>query len=163
MRGRKPEPTNLKLARGIEPRRRKNEPKLAPVAPAAPEILDAEAAAKWQELAPKLEKMGVLTAADADCLTLLCQAWSLAQQARRDLDTNGMNLDSGKRNPSLLTWRENVALFARLSALFGLNPSDRTRVAGPSLNDDLENDPMEIRLRESEARMRAKAGSSWGK
>ena len=149
MRGRKPEPTNLKLARGIEPRGRKAEPKLAPVAPPTPELLDTEAAAKWRELSPKLEKMGVLTAADSDALCLLCQSWSLAQQARRDIDAEGMVID-GKRNPSLLTWRENVALFTRLSALFGLNPSDRARVSGPP-TDDLSDDPMELLLRRTEA------------
>ncbi len=145
MRGRKPEPTNLKVARGIEPRGRKHEPKPAPLIGPAPDILDDEAAAKWRELAPKLEGLGVLTVADTDSLTLLCQSWALAQQARRDLDETGMNLPNGKRNPSLLTWRENVALFARLSALFGLNPSDRTRI-GVQQQDDSD-DPMEIFLR----------------
>lgn len=146
MRGRKPEPTNIKLARGIEPRRRKHEPKPAPLLVGEPpDLLDDEAAAKWRELAPKLEKLGVLTVADADSLALLCQSWALAQQARRDLDENGMTLPTGKRNPSLLTWRENVALFTRLSALFGLNPSDRTRI-GVQRQDDSD-DPMELLLR----------------
>lgn len=141
MRGRKPEPTVLKLSRGIAPRGRKNEPKPAPVAPEPPELLDDEAKMKWRELSPKLEKLGVLTLNDGDSLALLCQSWSLAQQARRDIDEKGMNLDSGKRNPSLLTWRENVALFTRLSALFGMNPSDRARI-GVKPNDTSD-DPME--------------------
>lgn len=140
MRGRKPEPTNLKLARGIAPRGRKNEPKPVPIAPEPPDILDEDAKTKWRELAPKLEKLGVLTVNDGETFALLCQAWSLAQQARRDIEENGMVID-GKRNPQLLTWRENVALFTRLSALFGLNPSDRTRVG--VIRPDDSDDPME--------------------
>ena len=148
MRGRKPEPTNLKIARGITPRGRKNEPKPVPVAPEPPDILDEEAKTKWRELAPKLEKLGVLTVNDGESFALLCQSWSLAQQARRDVEENGMVID-GKRNPQLLTWRENVALFARLSALFGLNPSDRCRI-GIKPADNLDDDPMEQLLRKHE-------------
>lgn len=137
MRGRKPEPTALKLARGVKLRGQKAELKPATIALRPPTILDADARKKWRELAPKLEKLGVLTGNDSETLALLCQAWSMAQQSRRDIAQRGMVLDNGKRNPSLLTWRENVALFARLSALFGMNPSDRARIGvEPDIDDD---------------------------
>jgi P27 family predicted phage terminase small subunit len=53
-----------------------NEPKPAPLPVVAPPYLSQEAARKWEELAPHLEAMRVVTAVDVDMLAAYCECFA---------------------------------------------------------------------------------------
>jgi phage terminase small subunit len=108
--GRKPKPTHLRAVQGNPGKRALNrqEPKPPAGAVERPAWLKTKAAREaWDELAPMLEGMGVLTRADALSLGVLCQVYS-----------------------DWLTYRT-AALAARVQSLlseFGLTPSSRSRL-----------------------------------
>jgi hypothetical protein len=61
MRGRKPQPTALKILKGTRADRiNRNEPKKLDEKPQKSELLDAHGQAEWDRIVPKLEAMGVL-------------------------------------------------------------------------------------------------------
>jgi phage terminase small subunit len=108
-RGTKPKPTTLKLLAGVHPYRVNGSEPIAPAGiPDPPGYLDGRALELWQELAPMLASMGVLTLADRHALALLCDSYS--------------------------RWREKPAddrrrtEFRRLLAEFGLTPSSRSSI-----------------------------------
>lgn len=108
-RGVKPRPTPLKLLAGVQPCRVNLEEPTAPAgAPEAPGYLraDARAVEFWDEHAPMLAGMGVLTKADRHALALLCDSFSRWQSDR----------DDHKRREE----------FRKLLAEFGLTPSSRS-------------------------------------
>lgn len=112
-----------------------DEPKPQPIAPQCPEWLDDVAKEKWQELAPKLEKLGLLTEADGEAFALLCAHWSNAVRAQQALNREGLVVD-GKRNPAAAQLKENSEAFRRYCALFGMNPTDRARLRTPEAADE---------------------------
>lgn len=94
MRGRKPVPTALKIARGNPGHRRirKDEPQPSTdIDLAVPDILldDADARAEWTRTAPMLHRLGVFTEADRDALILYCATFSRWKQAERQLRKSG--------------------------------------------------------------------------
>src|SRR2546421_647039 len=86
--GHNAKPTGLKVLEGTYRRdRAKREPKPLPVAPACPSWLDATGRAKWRELKPQLDRLGLLTEIDGDALAAYCSAWSRYQAALNRLRT----------------------------------------------------------------------------
>lgn len=123
MRGRKPTPTVLKLAKGTRSDRVNIcEPKY-PAHCKAPVYLGAHGQELWAELAPLLDGAGTLTAADRHALGVLChcyQTWrdELAPPAQR----------TGARKDLI-----------RLMVEFGMTPSSRSKVtAGHTPEQELE-------------------------
>src|SRR5574343_67793 len=117
-RGRKPEPTSLKILKGIRKIDRVNY--LEPVPPEAvmspPEWLDEVATQKWHELAPVLKSMGVLTQADLEAVTLYCDTYSRWYAERHSAEPNVNALDK------LQTF------MLRILTEFGFTPSSRSKV-----------------------------------
>ena len=112
-RGTKPRPTAIRLLTGVQPCRvNGSEPTVPAGVPDPPDYLDAAALELWEELAPILAKMGVLTVADRHALGLLCDSFS----RWRDMPEN--------------TTRRTE--FRRLLAEFGLTPSSRSSIKVPS-------------------------------
>mgnify|MGYP001261932728 CR=1 FL=1 len=76
--GQNRKPTQLKVIQGNPGKRplNPNEPKPAPVAPKMPKGLDRYGRQAWQRLAPILERLGLLTEADLESFTALCEAYS---------------------------------------------------------------------------------------
>lgn len=82
--GRPPRPTHLKLVTGTGKKCRlnKREPKAPTGAVRMPSYLRPYAKEKWQEMAPMLKRMGVLSPADAGALAQLCQAYADLREAQ---------------------------------------------------------------------------------
>lgn len=135
MRGRKPKSDEVKASAGNPGKASLGSPKPLPVAPTCPSWLDATAKAKWRELAPKLEKSGLLTEVDGEAFALLCAHWSNAVKAQRDLDRNGL-IVAGKRNPAAGLLKDSSEAFRRYCALFGLDPTDRARLKAPEPTEE---------------------------
>ncbi len=127
-----PKPTALKIMQGSarhDPQRvNKAEPK--PTGPAKPPPwLPTKGTARdaWKRLSPILERMRVLTEADAEALALGCLALEEYVTARSD-EASWRKADSAwKRYGSMLGW-------------FGLTPSARTKVQATTVE---EQDPLE--------------------
>ena len=77
MAGRKPLPTQLKLVKGTARPHRMNpaEPQPSVAVPHPPEHLDAEAAAKFTDMATLLARHGVMTELDAGALARYVVIW----------------------------------------------------------------------------------------
>jgi len=131
MRGRKPEPTALKLLKGAEPRHiNKHEPKFAAGAE-MPSWLDGRAKKEWKRLAPMLATSGVLTAADAGLLAVNCDAWSEMVTLRLRIQREGRVIHGDKtsyRNPITILFREACDRYIKSCVELGLTPSARSRV-----------------------------------
>jgi P27 family predicted phage terminase small subunit len=99
---------------------------------------------KWRELAPKLLRLGLLTEVDGEAFALACQAWAdwrlavetLAREGST-IKVGGWVLESGEvqghqlqPHPAVSMQRAAWDRWRKASALFGLSPSDRTRVRG---------------------------------
>jgi P27 family predicted phage terminase small subunit len=146
--GRKPLPSNVHELHGNPSKKaiNKSEPKPLAVAPKPPDWLPKEARAKWDELAPELERIGVLTCVDGMAFTMLVLAWANAASAARVLKNNGslFTKDKGKqsrKHPANQVLRDNALLIKAFASEFGLTPSARSRLVLPEVGDedDLDN------------------------
>ena len=140
-------PTQLKVLQGTARKSRlTNEPKPKPAAPKCPDWLSKEAKRKWKELAPKLEKLGLLTELDGEQLAALCTHWSIIQQAAKDIKERGILIPSARedgalvKNPALQVLRDNSMAFSKYAGHFGLDPVSRGRI---NLSDEKEKDDFE--------------------
>lgn len=138
-RGRKPEPTALKLLRGNPGKRaiNKREPKPRKVRPRCPTWLDADAKAKWKQLIPELEAVGVLTIIDGDALANYCQVWARWKRAEEFIQKTGdcypiKNPDGTlkylQQVPQVSIARGLLQILRVYQQEFGLTPSARTRI-----------------------------------
>ena len=135
-RGPAPTPKATLKARGSKLADRKTtEPKPRVGRPRCPEWLDKTAKQKWAKLIPELERLGLLTIIDGDCLAAYCVAWSELRQATETLDKEGrvLSTPSGYRQPHPCVSMQRAALakLKEFSALFGLDPSSRSRIVVP--------------------------------
>lgn len=87
MRGRKPKPTHLKLVAGNPGRRPLNdqEPTPARTRPSAPAHVSDKARETWGYVTAILDRMGILTEADAIGVEMLCEAYADKLAARAAL------------------------------------------------------------------------------
>jgi len=139
MKGRKPEPSALKLLRGLPGKRKlsADEPQPAPLVDLTPPAwLDPEAQAEWLRLAPMLERLGVLTETDTGALTAYCDAWATWKAATQQIRKFGMVI-KGKADLPIVSPYVKIAHNALLQmrALlteFGMTPSSRARVHVPT-------------------------------
>lgn len=146
MKGRKPKPTQLKVVQGTfrPDRAPQNEPKPRPIAPGCPPEIGDDAREVWFEIAPSLEKLGLLTEVDGPAFAMLCEA-----QARYRLAQERLRIILSKigRNPAkhLKTVRmAEVSVekaehsFRLLASEFGLSPAARTRLDVSSVPEEDE-------------------------
>lgn len=147
MRGRKPQPTHLKLVTGNPGKRRLNpaEPRpAAPGLPAPPAELSDDARLEWRRVAGRLRALGLMTAIDRAALAAYCQAWGRWRMAERALakmaaldETTGALMIKTKdgnaiQNPIVGIANKAMADMVRYAAEFGMTPSARSRIqAGP--------------------------------
>jgi P27 family predicted phage terminase small subunit len=135
MRGRKPQPTALKLLRGFPGKRkpRADEPAPVPLDEAPPpDWLAPEAQAEWIRLAPQLIRLGVLTESDTGALAAYCEAWATWKEATRQIRKFGMVLKGDGVVPVVSPFVKiaDKSLTQMRSFLieFGLTPSSRVRI-----------------------------------
>lgn len=152
--GRKPQPTHLKLVKGVAKARiAKDEPKAPAGMPTAPDRFTSPAAkAAWLRFGSVLDSMGVLAKTDGAALQRLAEVYAQVSQLQQHIANHGHTYLGGVETDSkgqpipgtgLTKARPEVGMLAdadrRLRAYltdFGLTPSARTRVksAEPSVD-----------------------------
>lgn len=136
MKGRKPEPSALKLLRGLPGKRKlsMDEPRPAALEGAQPpDWLDDEAKAEWQRLAPILERLGVFTETDTIALTAYCEAWATWKGATQKIRQFGMVIKGKDGDLPIVSPYVKIAekAFTQVKGMlieFGMTPSSRSRV-----------------------------------
>lgn len=138
-------PTALKVLEGNPGRRPlpKNEPKPQPIAPGCPDWLPAAAIRYWNELAPRLEKLGLLTEVDGAAFADYCLCLARLEEAERDIEKRGLLVDGDRgkvKNPAAQLAREYRAAAQKWAARFGLDPASRAGldIAKEGPEDELE-------------------------
>ncbi len=115
----------------------RGEPIAPPGAPERPEWLGEMAAAAWDDLAPMLAEVGVMTMNDGPALALLCETWATWKQATEAMAREGAVVatyysngeqSGAKPSPWATIARNSGAQLHRLFQEFGLTPSARTRI-----------------------------------
>jgi P27 family predicted phage terminase small subunit len=144
-RGPAPAPTALKLIKGVHKhnpdRVNRSEPVPAADVVAPPVWLSEEARQLWDQLAPDLERQGVLKPWDCEEFGVWCDAAARRREAAGML-TTGQSVTrepvmskSGElvghklvRNPWTLVLKDTTDTLLRFGARFGLTPSDRSQL-----------------------------------
>ena len=142
--GRNPKPTALKVLNGNPGKRPLNdkEPQPARSLPKSPYGMEYHAKKMWDDITPKLHRLGILTEIDHQMLELMCVHYGLARQAMTEIKKNGIISvgDRGNiiRNPALAVLNTNSQVFRRYATEFGLTPSSRAKlkVAEPDEDKD---------------------------
>lgn len=139
-RGPAPRPTALRLLQGDRSDRiNRNEPVPAPTTPTPPDYLDADARAVWDELAvDHFAKVGV-THWDSIALGVYCTSVVLHRRAAATINQTGVLLrnrgdhgDALVKHPALQIVRDQAAIIRAFGAEFGLTPSSRQTLTGPT-------------------------------
>jgi len=135
-RGPAPKPTRLRVLHGGHPERiNRSEPVPARAPVVMPSYLSDEAQAKWAELAPHLEAMGILTGADTDLLAAYCECFArwrrLAVMASKSPPVFRRGKGEGDdvvfaRNPIWSQVRDAEAALRVMAREFGFTPSARS-------------------------------------
>lgn len=138
--GRKPTPSHLKLVRGTAraDRGAKNEPHPERARPSAPETMSDRGREAWGYVVAVLDRMGVLTEADAMAVELLCEARADWLDARDEIEAAGgptyesINAETGakliKSHPAVAMRNDAARRLQSLLAEFGMSPSSRSKV-----------------------------------
>lgn len=151
MAGRRPVPTALKLVRGNPGKRatNKSEPMPARVIPSCPEYLSPSGQVAWGRLTVVLDRMGVLTEADAAALERLCDCYTDIMECRKLIKKDGRTYKVMtqlgdtliKANPAVNQLRAADAQFKSYLVEFGLTPAARSKVNANN-NDEEKQDPL---------------------
>ena len=137
-RGPAPTPTQkLALAGSWRADRNKAEPQPEASNLSPPEWVSEEAKACWAEIAPQLDRMGVLKRIDENALARYCQLWSRWKAAELFIARHGETypIKDGQGNVKYIQQLPQVAIasklaqqLTRLEQEFGMTPSARTRI-----------------------------------
>jgi len=139
----KRQPTALKILKGETRTERlnKNEPKPQPIAPDPPDFLEGLALETWQDVAPKLERLGILTELDGFALAAMCLEWSEYIKLRTSGEESIQVFANGTRNlsPEISAAHKCLKEARAFFGEFGLTPSSRSRLSiMPDNDDDME-------------------------
>jgi P27 family predicted phage terminase small subunit len=99
-----------------------------------PDWLTAEAKREWEDKAPMLQRLGLLTEADLDAFCLYCQTFARWKDAEQKLLESGLVVPSNSCNgfpiisPYLQISNKAQAQAMKMLVEFGLTPSARSRV-----------------------------------
>ena len=143
MPGPSPKPTALKLVQGNPGKRalNKKEPKFRG-APVCPDWLSPPAKTEWKRVVKELSALDMLRSVDSSALAAYCQSYSRWQSAERIIDCEGQTVNEPitnkvgevighktKRHPATVIAKDSLASMLRASALFGFDPSSRSRLS----------------------------------
>ena len=148
-------PIPLKVLEGNRGKRvlPENEPKPRPKAPECPDDIDDEARGVWKQLAPVLEKLGLLTETDGAGFAHLCQIRARIMAIHRFIRDNNASLvqevhkpdpDGGMRceykpSPYVVMEKQYYQLFRLYASDYGLTPRGRVGLTvGVDKDDDGE-------------------------
>jgi P27 family predicted phage terminase small subunit len=116
---------------------REGEPIPEPGVPPCPDWLDEDARVVWNEVAPQLDRMGVLGHIDQRTLGRYCDTWGHWYRARdfikRHGDTYPLKDESGRTKylqqfPQVAIANKLATQLTRLEQEFGMTPASRTRI-----------------------------------
>lgn len=142
--GRPPKPTALKVLEGNPGKRPLNqhEPKPKPISPKCPAWLDKEAKKMWKDLAPKLERLGLLTVIDGAALAAACQRWACFVDCEKIIQKEGYVMEIERfdkqgnsigiyeqQRPEVSIGRQALADFRAFCTEFGMTPASRSRIS----------------------------------
>lgn len=145
--GGKFKPTSLHLVEGTLRKPRNNEPKPELVLLECPEFLHGYAREKWDYLAPRLYRLGLLTEFDGDALAAYCKAYHRWRKAEESVDefekadprfhglvirtVNKGEKGGGNTIQNPLVGIANTAMreMNKIAIEFGLTPSARARIS----------------------------------
>jgi P27 family predicted phage terminase small subunit len=136
MRGRKPQPTRLRVLRGNPGKHPYNEKEPTPTVLAnapPPDWLDGEAKAEWERIAPMLGRLHLITETDLNALAAYCEAWATWKTATQQIRKWGMVLkspdgDIPKVSPYVKIAHNALLQMRGLLIEFGMTPSSRARI-----------------------------------
>lgn len=139
LRGPAPTPTAILKTRGSKMAKyeRTREPQPTPDAPPCPAHLDKPERAAWDDLAPKLAAMGVLTSVDGNALERYCVLWvrwrKVSEFIAKYGETYPIKDDAGKIKcfmpfPQVAIVNKLGEALLRLEVQFGLTPAARARI-----------------------------------
>ena len=127
-RGRKPKPTEAKKRAGNPGKRKisgtEPHPKSTKIEPT---LIDERAREFADRVLPELRATKVLTDIDLGAFELMCTHYAIARLAAERIKREGL-LRRGVKHPLLQVWRDNSKMFLSYAGLFGMTPSDRTRI-----------------------------------
>ena len=154
--GRPRKPTQMKVLEGNRGKRPlpANEPKPAPATKDVkpPTWMNTDGKKMWKRLVPILQRLQLLTEADLESFSMLCQSWGDYVEHVKDIKKNGkyciyVNKGGGANEverPAVKLMHRAYERYKALCSEFGLTPASRTRIEiKPS---DEEYDPMEALL-----------------
>lgn len=155
----RPKPTALKLVAGNPGKRKinKREPKPRKVIPSCPEHLSTTSKVAWGKLCVLLDRMGVLTEADALALERLCDCYAEILECRELIARDGRTYSSVstaknegdlpsvlmKANPAVAMLADADRRFKGYLVEFGLTPAARSKVEIKGGNGDKQEDPIQ--------------------
>jgi P27 family predicted phage terminase small subunit len=153
MAGRRPKPTHLKVVSGNPGKRaiNKREPQPRRELPSCPAHLSDEAKVAWGRMSVLLDRMGVLTEADAYALERGCAVYAEILAYQRLVDEGGATYTttsmSGdkvlKANPAVAMLADADRRFKAWLVEFGLTPAARSKVHVQNPDDGEQEDPMQ--------------------
>jgi P27 family predicted phage terminase small subunit len=134
-----------------------NEPQFTGT-PKCPSDLPAPAKVEWRRVVKEMEALEMLRSVDMAALAAYCEAYANWRTAEEIVRTEGQIIhepilskagevvgEKVKRHPATTIAREERAAMVKIAALFGFDPSSRSRLSVPAqkpqtLNDILDND-----------------------
>ncbi len=140
-RGPKPKPTSLKELQGNPGHRplNKNQPK--PKTPVKKHRgMEPVQKRFWDDHAPELERLQVLTGIDTAAFRLMAEHYALAIKSSKRLHDEGLTVrgkDGEKKNPLAQIFKDNAMAFKAFAVEFGMTPSSRTRLKLPEEAEQL--------------------------
>jgi P27 family predicted phage terminase small subunit len=119
--------------------------------PVCPTWLSPDAKTEWKRVVKELSALDMLRSVDSSALAAYCQSYSRWQSAERIIDCEGQTVNEPitnksaevighktKRHPATTIAKDALASMLRASALFGFDPSSRSRL---SVGEPQEADP----------------------
>lgn len=134
MRGRRPEPAQSKVIRGnFRGDRHSHGPQVEIGAPKCPVWLPKSAKRYWKEIAPELQKVGLIALVDSAAFSLHCDSMGRYEEVTRKLQELDSLLDETPQGfmvqSALFTVRNKLwDQVMRSAQEFGLSPAGRSRV-----------------------------------
>jgi P27 family predicted phage terminase small subunit len=149
--GRPPKPTELKVLTGNPGKRPLpiNEPKPKPIVNQIdpPAWLNDHGVVTWRRLFPVLKNINLITEADIESFTMLCQSYGVwveseiaLKNGRTDTYTNKGNNENEVEHPLSKIAQKAFERYKSLCTEFGLTPASRSRiqVTGQEEADEME-------------------------
>ena len=142
-RGRKNTPTTLKVLKGNPGQRRlpENEPKPKPATGElkAPAWMNSDGKKMWKRLASQMQRIGLLTEADLESFTMLCQSYGDYVEGVKDMKKNGKyctytnkaGAENEVERPVARATHRAYERYKSLCAEFGLTPASRSKIEIP--------------------------------